>query len=39
VAAAEKQINYAMALLAEAGYSTRWMNAQYKTLGAALPVR
>lgn len=31
--ATDKQINYALHLLSKAGYSTRWMNAQFKELG------
>lgn len=34
--ATEKQINYALALLARNGYETRYMNASFKKLGARM---
>ncbi len=34
-----KQINYALHLLDKAGYSTRFMNAQFKALGATMRER
>ena len=37
--ATKKQVNYAMHLLAEAGYGTRYMNASFKTLGASMRQR
>lgn len=37
--ATEKQINYALSLLAKAGYSTRYMNASFKELGASMRER
>ena len=33
--ATKKQVNYAMHLLDEAGYGTRYMNAGFKALGAS----
>lgn len=35
----EKQISYALSLLGKAGYSTRFMNADYKALGASMSDR
>lgn len=37
--ATEKQISYALALLSKAGYSTNWMNAEFKNLGASMRER
>jgi len=37
--ATEKQVNYAMALLDKAGYSTKWMDASFKKLGASMRKR
>lgn len=37
--ATEKQISYALALLGKAGYSTRYMNASFKELGASMRER
>lgn len=37
--ATEKQINYALALLGKAGYSTKYMNASFKELGASMRER
>lgn len=37
--ATKKQVNYAMYLLDEAGYGTRYMNASFKTLGASMRQR
>lgn len=37
--ATEKQIKYALALLAKAGYSTRYMNSKFKELGASMRER
>lgn len=37
--ASEKQINFALRLLGEAGYSTRHMDARYKALGATMNER
>lgn len=37
--ATEKQINYALALLDKAGYSTRFMDASFKALGATMRER
>ena len=37
--ATTKQINYVLYLLGNAGYSTKWMNAQYKELGAKMAER
>lgn len=37
--ATEKQINYALSLLAKRGYSTRYMNASFKALGATMRQR
>lgn len=34
--ATEKQVNYAMSLLGKAGYSTRYMDASFKSLGAGM---
>ena len=39
MAATEKQIRYAMYLLDKAGFSTRYMNAQFKELGATMRER
>lgn len=35
----DKQVNYALILLGRAGYSTRFMNAQFKDLGASMRER
>ncbi len=35
----DKQIRYALFLLGKAGYSTRFMNAQFKELGATMNER
>lgn len=35
----DKQINYALFLLDKAGFSTRFMNAQFKELGATMRER
>ena len=37
--ATEKQIRYALFLLSKKGYSTSWMNAQFKALGATMRER
>jgi hypothetical protein len=37
--ATEKQVNYAMSLLAKAGYDTKFMSAKYKALGATMRER
>lgn len=37
--ATKKQVNYAMHLLDEAGYGTRYMNASFKALGASMRQR
>ena len=37
--ATDRQINYLMHLLAQRGYSTRFMNARYKELGATMRQR
>ena len=37
--ATEKQVHYLLFLLQEAGYSTRWMNASFKNLGATMRER
>lgn len=37
--ATQKQINYALMLLRENGYSCTWMNAQFKSLGARMRER
>lgn len=37
--ATQKQVNYALMLLGKAGYSTRYMDAQFKTLGATMRQR
>ena len=37
--ATEKQIRYALFLLSKNGYSTSWMNAQFKALGATMRER
>jgi hypothetical protein len=37
--ATDKQIRYAMHLLAQAGYSTRWMDRQFSKLGATMRER
>lgn len=37
--ATEKQVSYLMRLLDRAGYSTRWMDARYKELGATMRER
>ena len=35
----EKQVNYVMMLLSQKGYSTQWMNASFKALGASMRER
>lgn len=37
--ATEKQVRYILVLLSKAGYSTRYMNAQFKELGASMRER
>lgn len=37
--ATQKQVGYALHLLAEKGYDTRYMNAGYKKLGATMRER
>lgn len=37
--ATEKQVRYAMVLLAKAGYSTRWMDGSFRRLGASMRQR
>ena len=37
--ATEKQVNYAIYLLAENGYSTEWMDARFSRLGAKMRER
>lgn len=37
--ATDKQIRYAMYLLGQAGYSTRYMDARFKRLGASMRER
>ena len=37
--ATQKQVNYLFVLLRKNGYSTTWMNAEYKTLGASMRER
>ena len=37
--ASEKQVRYALVLLGKAGYSTKWMNASFKVLGAGMRER
>ena len=37
--ATEKQVRYIMFLLSKAGYGTKWMNAEFKTLGATCKER
>lgn len=37
--ASPKQVNYALALLSDAGYSTGYMNSQFKELGATMRER
>lgn len=37
--ASDKQVRYALFLLNKAGYSTRFMNAQFKELGASMRER
>lgn len=39
VKASEKQVRYAMFLLGKKGYSTKYMNAEFKTLGATMRAR
>lgn len=39
MAATEKQVKYIMALLDKRGYSTRYMNATFKELGARMTER
>lgn len=35
----DKQVRYALALLAEAGYRTDWMDSSFKALGAKMAER
>lgn len=37
--ATDKQVSYAISLLAKAGYATDWMNASFKALGASMRER
>lgn len=37
--ATDKQVRYALVLLAKAGYSTRYMDSSYKSLGAGMRER
>ena len=37
--ATERQVNYALALMAKAGYSTEWMRSEHKALGATMRER
>lgn len=37
--ATEKQVGYALFLLDKAGYSTKWMDASFKQLGARMRER
>lgn len=37
--ATEKQIRFALFLLSQKGYSTKWMNSQFKKLGATMRER
>lgn len=37
--ATDQQVRYLMLLLGKAGYSTRYMNAEYKRLGASMRER
>jgi len=37
--ATQKQISYALSLLAKKGYSTNWMDAQFKEEGATMKER
>lgn len=37
--ATEKQVNYALMLLSQKGYSTRYMDASFKRLGASMRER
>ena len=37
--ATEKQVNYVLHLLSENGYSTEYMNASFKALGASMRER
>lgn len=37
--ATEKQVRYAMYLLGRKGYSTKWMNSEFKRLGATMRER
>lgn len=37
--ATQKQINYALFLLDKKGYSTEWMNSEFKDLGASMRER
>lgn len=37
--ATEKQVRYVMFLLSQRGYSTNWMNAEFKALGATMRER
>lgn len=39
VTATAKQISYALALMSDAGYSTEWMRAEHKRLGATMRER
>jgi hypothetical protein len=37
--ATDKQVSYALSLIGKAGYSTRYMDASFKTLGATMRER
>lgn len=37
--ASQKQVNYALMLLSKAGYGTRFMSSEYKSLGATMRER
>lgn len=37
--ATEKQVRYALFLMAQAGYNTRWMGGRHKALGATMRER
>lgn len=37
--ASDAQVRYALHLLGEAGYSTNWMNSDFKNLGATMRER
>jgi hypothetical protein len=39
MAATEKQVRYILYLLDKAGYSTKWMNASFSSLGATMRER